>query len=249
MARIQPRVFPQKLFWLFRYLGWYRALIVCAVKPFDLMTKRFTKSKLWKRFVESQFDSKYGVDTFEIVPVAMLDIRDVRKEEANFYEPTPIMRFGHVISQLSISYSDFSFVDIGSGKGRTLLLASWFPFKRIVGVEISPRLHQIAELNISRYQGPRMCNDIKSVCEDAGVCSFPGDPMILFLYNPFQENVLKLFLQNLHRSLLENQRCVILIYANPIHRKVIENTEWLAPAGMELDDWCLIYETNQSLVV
>ena len=203
MARIQPWAFPRKLLWLFRYLGCYRALKVCLAKPLDVLTKRFTKSAWFWRFVESQFDSRYGVDTFEMVPVAMLDIPNARKKEAVFYEPTPIMEFGYVISRLSISYSDFAFVDVGSGKGRTLLLAAWFPFKRIVGIEISPKLHQIAESNISRYQGPRMCNDINTVCEDAGECGFPSDPMILFLFNPFQENVLKLFLQRLHRSLLE----------------------------------------------
>ena len=46
----------------------------------------------------------------------------------------------------------FAFVDMGSGKGRALLVASELPFAKIVGVELSQELHQIAEENVRRYR-------------------------------------------------------------------------------------------------
>ncbi len=55
------------------------------------------------------------------------------------------------ISSLLIDYRQFVFVDFGFGKGTALLLATEFPFKRIIGVEFSPELHRIAEENIKRF--------------------------------------------------------------------------------------------------
>lgn len=37
----------------------------------------------------------------------------------------------------SVPLQDYDFLDFGSGKGRTLLMAASFPFKKITGVEFS----------------------------------------------------------------------------------------------------------------
>ena len=58
-----------------------------------------------------------------------------------------------MLRALDIDYSDFVFVDYGSGKGRTLLVAAEFPFKKIVGVEIAQELHAIAGKNVDQYRG------------------------------------------------------------------------------------------------
>jgi len=246
MASFQPLAFPRKIVWLARYLGWFRALGICAVKPFDILGRRFTESEWFWRLTESQFDRRHGVDTYEMVPVADLGIEGEREQDAVFYEPTPIMEFGYIISRLPVSYPDYAFVDMGSGKGRALLLGSAFPFKKIVGVEISQRLHDIAVTNLERYQGPRACRDISAVCDDAGAVELPSEPLVLFLFNPFEPPVLRAVLNNLHASLLENPRPVLLLYGSPIHREVFDNTPWLRPAGTELNGWYLKFEADES---
>ncbi len=249
MAVINPRAFPQKLLWLFRYLGWYRTLKICVAKPFELLTKPFTDSEWFWWFTESQLDARYGIDTLDTVPVVELDISDEQQKVAVFYEPCPVMEFGYVISRLPVEYKDCVFVDLGSGKGRALLLAGWFPFKKIVGVEISAKMHAIAKSNIDRYQGPMQCDNVQSVCADAGACDFPSSPMVVFLFNPFNESILELFLKNLHQSLQKNPRRVVIVYNNPKHREAIDATKWLSLIGSELDDWYLIYETNSVKLV
>ncbi len=66
------------------------------------------------------------------------------------YQPTDAALFQEMMSSLPIAFSEFTFVDLGSGKGRTLLMASEYPFRRIVGVEILPELHRAAEKNIAK---------------------------------------------------------------------------------------------------
>ena len=242
MINIQPTAFPQKLLWLGRYIGWLRCLKVCAVKPFQLATKRFSDGEWFWRFVESQFDARYGVDTVEIVPVSNLDLRVDRQAEAVFYEPTPIMEFGYVVSRLGIRYEDFVFIDVGSGKGRTLMLASWFPFQKITGVELSPKMHAIAEENILKFPKRKACSDISSRCEDATSCELPNKPLVLFLFNPFHGRVLEQFLEHVKHSIDKHPRRVILIYANPKHRTIFEDSGWLKISRAELGGWYMVYE-------
>lgn len=244
MATVQPLAFPRKIVWLSRYLGWSRALKICAVKPLDIIGRRFTDSEWFWRLCESQFDRRRGVDTFEMVPVADLGIEGEREQDAVFYEPTPIMEFGYLVSRLGIDYSKYAFVDLGSGKGRALLLASAFPFKKVVGVEISERLHDIAAANIARYDGPQACRDVTSICGDAGGCELPSDPLVLFLFNPFEPNVLHAVLANLRQSLIQNPRPVLMLYSSPKHREVFEETPWLRAAGTELKGWYLKFEAD-----
>ncbi len=70
------------------------------------------------------------------------------------YQPTDPALFQEIMASLPIEFEQFAFVDLGSGKGRTLLMASEYPFKRIVGVELIAELHRAAEENIRDYRSP-----------------------------------------------------------------------------------------------
>jgi SAM-dependent methyltransferase len=85
----------------------------------------------------------------------------------NDYSGIAPERFFAILSSLNLRFEDFTFIDFGSGKGRALLLASEFPFKRIIGVEFSPELHAIAQRDIERYNSAgQKCKSIESVCSD-----------------------------------------------------------------------------------
>jgi len=58
------------------------------------------------------------------------------------YQPTDPALFREMMASLPIEFNEFTFVDLGSGKGRTLLMASEYPFKKIVGVELIADLHR-----------------------------------------------------------------------------------------------------------
>ena len=74
---------------------------------------------------------------------------------------------------------------MGSGKGRVLLLASEYPYKKIIGVEISNRLHHIAEKNFETWTNAQQkCRDLQSICSDAREYQFPKGPLVLFFLRP-----------------------------------------------------------------
>ena len=153
------------------------------------------------------------------------------------YQPTEPALFREMMDTLlrqtrtdltQLDLHDFVFVDLGSGKGRTLLMASDYPFRRIVGVEFLPALHQIAQENLSKYRGEEQkCFALEAVCADAREFVFPAEPVVLYLFNPFPEAGLQRVLANLEESLRAHPRAVYVLYHNPLLDHVLAESSAL----------------------
>jgi SAM-dependent methyltransferase len=139
------------------------------------------------------------------------------------YQPIPPEEFREIMESLAIDFSQFTFIDIGSGKGRALLLAADYGFRRIIGVELIPELDQIAQANVRKLQASGLKANIELVCGDATDFSFPAESTVVFLFNPLPERALYCLLTNLERSLHRNPRLVYIAYANPILERIIES--------------------------
>lgn len=148
------------------------------------------------------------------------------------YQPTDPSLFREMMSSLPIEFDQFTFVDLGSGKGRTLLMASEYPFRRIIGVEILPELHQIAEENLALYKsGPQKCFTLEAICGDAVEFPFSAEPIVLYLFNPLPPSGLRRVMANLGQSLNIDPRPVYIIYHNPISERELSGTEGLIKIG------------------
>jgi SAM-dependent methyltransferase len=133
------------------------------------------------------------------------------------YQPTDPALFHEMMASLPIAFDQFAFVDLGSGKGRTLLMASEYPFKKIVGVELIAELHRAAQQNIREYRSPaQRCVRIESVNADASAFELPEEPLVLYLFNPLPERALSDALQRLEKSLVQTPRPVWIVYYNPL---------------------------------
>src|SRR3974377_600359 len=115
-----------------------------------------------------------------------------------------------------IDFCQFTFIDLGSGKGRTLLMASDYPFRRIVGVELLPSLNEIAQQNLEKYHSEsQRCCAIESICADATAFGLPAEPLVIYLFNPFPESGLRRTVANLEKSLTQHPRPIYVVYHNP----------------------------------
>jgi predicted RNA methylase len=123
----------------------------------------------------------------------------------------------------------FVFVDLGSGKGRVLCLAAEFPFKEIIGVELSPELNAIAHTNLRVFSPAwRRCDRIRTICRDAAEFSFPEEPLMVFMFNPFGPVVLQKVLHRLEASLAAARRAIHVLYYQPLHETVFASSEAFA---------------------
>jgi SAM-dependent methyltransferase len=148
------------------------------------------------------------------------------------YQPTDPSLFQEMLGSLETDFRDFVFIDIGSGKGRTLLMASDYPFRRIIGVELLPELHRVAQENIRKYKSSsQRCFALESICADAREFSFPPEPTVLYLFNPLPEPGVVQLLTNLEQSVREHPRPLLVIYHNPVLEHVLANGKWLKKIG------------------
>ena len=148
------------------------------------------------------------------------------------YQPIEPQLFREIMASLEIDFSQFTFLDIGSGKGRALLLAAEYPFRRIIGIELLPELNSAAEENIRKFLSEkRACSEIQTQCGDATDFSFPNEALVLLLFNPLPEAGLKKLLGNLETSLGKTPRPTRMIYANPVLEEVVADRSALTRVG------------------
>ncbi len=148
------------------------------------------------------------------------------------YQPTDPALFREMMANLPIAFDQFTFVDLGSGKGRTLLMASEYPFRRIVGVELIAELHRAAEENIRVYHSAtQQCKQIEAVLADAREFELQEEPLALYLFNPLPERALSEVLQRLKKSLKRVPRPVWVVYHNPSLEGALNASGFLEKSG------------------
>ena len=125
-------------------------------------------------------------------------------------------------------WSRFTFVDLGCGKGRALLLASRYPFWHILGVELDAGLAATAAANLRGFHAQwQQCHSLAARHADATAVDLPGTPILLYLYHPFLAPVLKRVLRRLERSLRQQPRELWLVYINPQAAHVLRRFPFL----------------------
>lgn len=167
---------------------------------------------------QHRFDRKFGVETTGFIEPEDLDATEASPDETGGYEATPRAAFLRIIRSLRLEYDRYTFVDMGSGKGAVLLYAAEFPFKRIIGVEFSPELHRIAELNLARYRGQAVCRSIQSICMNAAVFPIPSEPAVLFFFNPFKGRTLEIVRENIERTIANGHPDLCVVYYHTLSR-------------------------------
>ncbi|HYX72252.1 MAG TPA: class I SAM-dependent methyltransferase [Nitrososphaera sp.] len=108
-------------------------------------------------------------------------------------------------------------LDLGSGKGGAIITLSEFPFKEIVGVELSAGLIQIAEAN-TLLAGLR---HVRFVNADAATFTDLDNFTHIYMYHPFPCGVMGAVMVNLASSLARAERNLTLIYTNPVCHEAI----------------------------
>jgi len=185
-----------------------------------------TPERLRSRFGDADYDWDYRVNTTSGAVGwrdrlwGMFHSAYQPTEPAAFHEMLGVWR--QIILGANLDFGDFTFIDLGSGKGRTLLMASDYPFRRIVGVEVLPSLHQIAQENVRQYKSEaQRCFALESICADATDFPLPDEPLVLYLFNPFPESGMRQVAANLERTLQAAPRPVYVLYHNPLLEHVL----------------------------
>ena len=175
------------------------------------------------RRIDRNFDRKYNVDTYQTASLANLTVESKwfnRTNDKREYASTDFMTFKGMMSLMPKDLSEYVFIDIGSGKGKVLLMASDYNFRRIIGVEFAKELHAVAERNIKMYsKRNRRCYHIDAIMGDAVDFLIPNEKCVFYLFHPFMgsEDLMARVLSNIADSYAANPRKMYCLYLNPRH--------------------------------
>ncbi|MFC5141965.1 methyltransferase domain-containing protein [Actinomycetospora rhizophila] len=169
------------------------------------------------------FDLRHGTDTYAQVDVLELEVVGPNQAHAVHYEPTSYHELRQLFRLVEVP-REGTFVDLGCGKGLAMLIASDAGFRRVVGVEFSKTLVDVARANIAKYRGGRS-DRITVVHADVAEYELDDDETVFFLFNPFREEVMKGFVRNLEQSLQRSDRQVWVIYVRPGQRHVLDASD------------------------
>jgi SAM-dependent methyltransferase len=170
----------------------------------------------YRQHQDRAFDKRYGLDTGQGDASRLPPVGSQNAKFAVPYEPVQLFMFHRMLSSLAIRHRDYVFLDLGSGKGRALLLAAPYGFSEIVGVEFSPELHAIAAANVDAFTKKAGADHrIRLLCRDATEHEFPRKNLVLFLYNPFFGAVMQTLVDRIGRFIATEPCDFWLLYRNP----------------------------------
>jgi SAM-dependent methyltransferase len=183
----------------------------------------------------ADFDRRYGVDTAGVIAATELDHAKSRHGDGAAYMTVSIHQAERMFRAIAASVpkplGDFTFVDLGCGKGLPLMLAVLGGFGSAIGVELDSGLAETARKNAHALAiSAGISGDAIEVAdEDAADFEFPERPTVLFMYNPFGEGTLSTVVENAVESVGRRPRPFFVAYYNAVHREVVDAHSALRP--------------------
>jgi SAM-dependent methyltransferase len=207
----------------------------------QIQLKRLAHALLYfafvRRFVESipalgkrtppwarthSFDRKHGIDTSGFVGVDNIVSDKTLAPQINAYAGSQPSIIRAALSALE-PLERYTFIDVGCGKGRAMLVASEFPFRGVQGVELSPQLVKIARDNIAKVKRRFPTRPPTTVSEgNAMNLALPEGDLALFFYHPFGPELVSQFVRKLETRLATCGGHIFCICVNPVYGNLID---------------------------
>jgi SAM-dependent methyltransferase len=121
-----------------------------------------------------------------------------------------------------------TFVDLGCGKGRALLIAAQLGFRQVVGVEFAGELVRTAEQNLTKL---KVTNGVV-IHGDAAEYTLPPGNLLIYFNNPFGDEIMRRVLKNLGGRILHGPIGDIYVaYARPTCAALLDAAPFLQRLG------------------
>lgn len=171
------------------------------------------------------FERRYGVRTAGRIELAELGLAG---EDRSNYKAVGWLGLRRILRRREVSDTDV-FIDFGSGMGRAVIVAAFYPFRRVIGVELSATLNDTARHNVERCASRLRCQDVSLVHSDVLDYSIPDDVTVAFFNNPFQGPIFVEVINRLLASVDRNPRELRIIYGTPKEEPFLLGTGRIHP--------------------
>lgn len=182
-----------------------------------------------KAVADNAFDEANGTLTGGVEEIFDLRIVGGNARHGLSHIATDPAAFLGLIGKLDIDFASHTFIDLGSGRGRALLLATSLPFRRIIGVEFASEFHESAKHNLVAFAANGGdISRISLIMDDAAAYSFPNEPLVIYMFNPFSSRIVRQVAENALASWRGMRRPIKIFYMNPLHLHEVTEAGWEA---------------------
>ena len=166
---------------------------------------------------EIRGEKKYGIQTTGADELASMEKKGIDISHATIYMPASYDLLEVLFTQLE-PLKIKHFLDIGCGKGRALCVAAGHQVPQVTGIDFSKELCQQATINLGKISKNFPALQYKIINNDAFYFDIPDDVDCIFLFNPFDEIIMKGVLENINKSLKRSPRLLHIVYLNPLYK-------------------------------
>jgi len=163
------------------------------------------------------FDRPAGIETATVVRLDDLGLAARNRQD---YHASPWLLLKRLFQQHNIREDDV-FIDFGCGKGRVLIEAAMHPFRKVIGVELSPALADIARANVQQSLPKLRCKDVDVVTADVLDYDVPDDLTYIYFFDPFHGEIFSAVVEKLLASVRRRSRELTIIYFDPAEERML----------------------------
>jgi SAM-dependent methyltransferase len=153
-----------------------------------------------------------------------------------FYEGCEGFSLLRALKDLGPTPSDV-FVDLGSGKGRGLIVAGRLPYKHVLGVEIDKELSRLAQQNLDRARLRLRAERVECITGSALDWPIPDDASVIFMFNPFIGPTFSAVISGIIDSYDRNPRALHIVYEHPWEHDQLLSTGRVIVSNVRSRPW------------
>lgn len=166
---------------------------------------------------EIKGEKKYGIQTTGADELQQLKKMGTDISHATIYMPVSYHLLEIIFTHLP-QHNRHHFLDIGCGKGRAICVAAFNGFLKVTGIDFSEKFCDAATKNFKIIQKKTAHTQCTIVHNNILNYTIPNDVSCIFLFNPFDDEIMKVVVENIVISLQQQPRNLTIVYVNPLYK-------------------------------
>lgn len=165
---------------------------------------------------------KYKINTIKPESLEYLTITEGDKSKSSPYEALNYFILENLLYHFCRLFpNEKRLIDVGSGKGRVIVVAAHYGFTNITGIDFAKELCETAQRNITKIKSKFPNTVFKLYCNDVLNYSITPLDKVFFLFNPFNKDIMEKLSDKIDVSVKEYPRTIHFIYANPQQKETL----------------------------
>jgi SAM-dependent methyltransferase len=188
-------------------------------------------------YYEIRGEKKYGINTSGFDELKHLQKKGIDLTHSTIYMPVNYYMLEKMLSEVNQFPNNKSFLDIGCGKGRAMVVAAHYGFNKIRGIDISKKFCEEAKENFDSVKDKFPGVDFKVELQDAFYYKIPIDVTVIFIFNPFDEVIMSGVVENILISQEKNPRTIYVVYINPLYESLFLENQFVKTRSHKKLNW------------